>query len=60
MWVGGINWIDRAKSEVFYRVNEERNIIYSVEGRRANRIGHILRRNFLLTCVIDGKIEKWQ
>lgn len=52
--------IDRAKSEVLYRGNEERNILYSVRGRRANWIGHILRRNFLLTCVIDGKIEKWQ
>jgi len=56
----GISWIDGAKSEVLYRVNEERNILYSVKGRRANRIGHILRRNFLVACVLDGKIEKWQ
>jgi hypothetical protein len=30
------------------------------KGKWANWIGHILRRNFLLTCVIDGKTEKWQ
>ena len=59
-WVRGISWIDRAKSEVLYGVDEERNILYSVKGRRDNWIGHIFRRNFLLTCVIDGKTEKWQ
>ena len=56
----GVSWIDSAESEVLYRVSEERNILHSVKGRRVNWIGHILRRNCLLTCVIDGKIEKWQ
>jgi hypothetical protein len=58
-WVEEISWIDRAKIEVLYRVNVERNILYLMKGKRANWIGHILRRNFLLTCVIDGKTEKW-
>jgi hypothetical protein len=38
-------------------VEEERNILQTVKGRKANRIGHILRRHCLLKHVIEGKIE---
>jgi hypothetical protein len=55
-----IRSIDRAKSEVLYRVDEERNVLYTIKWRGTNWICHILRRNFLLTGVIDGKVEKWQ
>jgi hypothetical protein len=43
--------------EVLHGVQEERNILHTVKRRKANWIGHILRRNFLLKRVIEGKIE---
>ena len=43
--------------EVLLRVNEERNILHEIRKRKANWIGHILRRNCLLKQVIEGKIK---
>jgi hypothetical protein len=43
--------------EVLHRVKEERNIVPTIKRRKANWIGHILRRNCLLKHVIEGKIE---
>jgi len=40
-----------------YRVREERNILHTVKGRKANWIGHILSRNCLVKDFHDGKIE---
>ena len=40
------------------RVNEQRNILHEIRKRKANWIGHILRRrNCLLQQVIEGKIN---
>jgi hypothetical protein len=36
---------------------EERNILRTIKGRKANWIGHILRRNCLLKHDIEGKRE---
>ena len=38
-------------------VNEQRNILHEIRKRKANWIGHILRRNCLLQQVIEGKIK---
>jgi hypothetical protein len=38
-------------------VKEERNIVHTIKRRKANWIGHILRRNCLLKHVIEGNIE---
>jgi hypothetical protein len=38
-------------------VKEERNIVHTIKRRKANWIGHILRRNCLLKQVIEGKLE---
>ena len=38
-------------------VNEQRNILHEIRKRKANWIGHILRRNCLLKQVIEGKIK---
>jgi hypothetical protein len=38
-------------------VKEERNIVHTIKRRKANWIGHILRRNRLLKHVIEGKLE---
>jgi hypothetical protein len=43
--------------EVLLRVNEQRNILHEIRKRKANCIGHILRRNCLLQQVIEGKIK---
>jgi len=43
--------------EVLLRVKEQRNILHEIIKRKANSIGHILRRNCLLKQVIEGKIK---
>ena len=37
--------------------NEQRNILHEIRKRKANWIGHFLRRNCLLKQVIEGKIK---
>ena len=55
-----ISWTDHVRNEeVLLRVNEQRNILQEIRKRKANWIGHILRRNCLLKQVIEGKI-KWE
>ena len=43
--------------EVLLRVNEQRNILHEIRKRKANWIGHNLRRNCHLKQVIGGKIK---
>ena len=43
--------------EVLLRVNERRNILHEIRKRKANWIGHILRRNCLLQQVSELKIK---
>ena len=58
MWCGRrmekISWTDHVRNE---RVKEQRNILHEIRKRKANWIGHILRRNCLLQRVIEGKIK---
>jgi hypothetical protein len=49
--------ISERNEEVLHRVKEERNILNTIKRRKANWIGHILRRNCLLKHVIGGKLE---
>jgi hypothetical protein len=52
-----ISWTDRASNEaVLHRVKEERNILHTIRRRKANCIGYTLRRNCLLSHIIEGKI----
>ena len=54
-----ISWIDHVTNEeVLLRVNERRNILHEIIKRKANWIGHILRRNCLLKQVTEGKIKR--
>jgi hypothetical protein len=53
-----MSWTDRVRNEVLHRVKEERNILHTIKRRKANRIGHILRRSCLLKHVIEGKLER--
>ena len=43
--------------EVLLRVNEQRKILREIRKRKANWIGHILRRNCLLQQAIEGKMK---
>jgi hypothetical protein len=53
-----ISWTDHVRNEdVLLRVKEQRNILHEIRKRKANWIGHILRRNCLLQRVIVGKIK---
>jgi len=53
-----ISWTDHVgNEEVLLRVKEQRNILHELSKRKANWIGHILRRNCLLQQVIKGKIK---
>jgi hypothetical protein len=58
MWcwrrVEKISWTDRVRNvEVLLRVKEQRNILHEICKRKANWIGHILRRNCLLQRVME-------
>jgi hypothetical protein len=44
-------------NEVLLRVKEERNIQHSVKRKKAEWVGHILRRNCLLKHGIERKKE---
>jgi hypothetical protein len=53
-----ISWTDHVRNEdVLLRVKEQRIILHEIRKRKANWIGHISRRNFLLQRVIEGKIK---
>jgi hypothetical protein len=53
-----ISWTDHVRNEeVLLRVKELKNILHEICKRKANWIGHILRRNCLLQRVIEKKIK---
>jgi hypothetical protein len=54
-----ISWTDHVKNkEVLLRVKEQRNILHEISKRKANWIGHILRRDCFVQEVIEGKIKR--
>jgi hypothetical protein len=52
-----ISWTDHIRNEVLLKFKEQRNILHEISKRKANWIGHILRRNCRLQEVIKGKIK---
>jgi hypothetical protein len=53
-----ISWTDRVRDEkILYRINKGRNIIHTIQTRKADLIGHILRMNCLIKHIVEGKIE---
>jgi hypothetical protein len=53
-----ISWTDLVRNEeILLRVKEQRKILHEIYKRKANWIGHILRRNCLLKQVTEGKIK---
>jgi hypothetical protein len=62
MWcwkrVEKISWTFHVRNEeVLLRVKKQRKILHEISKRKANWIGHILRRNCLLQQVFEGKIK---
>jgi hypothetical protein len=52
------SWTDHVRNEeVLFRVKEQRNILHKIRKRKANWIGHILRRNCLLKQVTEKNIK---
>ena len=51
-----ISWTDYGRNEDVL-LKEQKNILHEIHKRKANWIGHILRRNCLLQWVIEGKIK---
>jgi len=50
-----IRWTDYVRNEdVLLRVKEQRNILHEIRKRKANWIGHILRRN----CFYSGLLKE--
>jgi len=55
-----ISWTDRLEyEEVLNSVKEEMNIRHTMKSRKANWIGHILRREYFLKYVTK-EIYKWR
>ena len=53
-----ISWTDHVRNEdVLHGVKEQRNILHKIRKRKANWIGHILRRKCLLKRGTEGKIQ---
>jgi hypothetical protein len=52
------SWADHVRNEeVLLTVKDQSNILHEIPKRKANWIGHILRRNCLLQGVIEVKIK---
>jgi len=51
-----ISWTGHVRNEELHRVKEDRNILHTVERRKAGGIGHVWLRNCLLKHVIEGKV----
>ena len=50
-----IKWLEKVSNEqVLDRIGEKRTLLNNILRRKANWIGHILRRNCLLHDVIEG------
>ena len=53
-----MSWTDHVRNEeVLHSVWEKRNITLTIKRRKSNWISHIVRRNYLLKHIIEGKIE---
>ena len=50
------SWTERVKMK-YYTELEGINILHPIKRRQVNWIGYIWRRNYLLTLVVEGKIE---
>jgi hypothetical protein len=55
----GISWSEHVRNEeVLLRVKEQRNILHEISKRKANWIGHILRRNCRVEIAVCDRLLK--
>jgi hypothetical protein len=53
-----IIWTNHVRNEdVLLRIKGQRNILHKIRKRKANLIGHILRRSCVLQRVTEEKIQ---
>jgi hypothetical protein len=52
-----ISWTDRERNEVLQGAKEEIHILETIKRRKTTWICHMLRKNCLLKCIIEGKTE---
>src|SRR5260221_10045800 len=62
MWVWRritkISWTEhKTNEEVLNMVSEKRKLMETIRKRQKNWIGHILRKDSLLTTVLEGRIQ---
>jgi hypothetical protein len=54
-----ISWTSHVRNEVvLLRVKGQKNILHEISKRKANWVGHILRRKCLLRQIIKGKVKE--
>ena len=54
-----IKWSEKVTNEqVLDRIGDKRTLLNNILRRKANWIGHILRRNCLLHDAIEGQMKK--
>ena len=54
-----IGWTGRVRNkEVLQRVKKARNVLHTINRRKANYIGHILRKNCFKRHATEGKIKE--
>ena len=53
-----IKWSEKASEQVTDHIGEKKILINNIIRRKANWVGHILRRNCLLHDVIEGQMMK--
>jgi hypothetical protein len=54
--MGNIKWSEKISNEVLERIGQKRTLLNNILGRKANWIGHILRRNCLPHGAIEGQM----
>jgi hypothetical protein len=52
-----ISWTDHVRNEEVLQTVKDRNTLNTIKRRKADWIGHILRRNCLLKHMTEGKLE---
>ena len=53
-----ISWTDHVRNGEVLNGFKERSILHAIKRRKANWIGNVFRRNFLLKHITEGKIEE--
>src|SRR6218665_1271173 len=54
-----ISWMEhRTNEEILQMMDEKRSLIGVIQSRQRNWLGHILRGDFLLRTIIEGRMER--